>query len=78
MKAPLFALLGAGDVGMRVTESFAMLPAASVSGFYFSHPQSCYFTLGRIGLDQVEDVARRSGCALDEVQQALAPNIEAA
>lgn len=78
VKAPLFALLGAGDVGMRVTESFAMLPAASVSGFYFSHPQSCYFTLGRIGLDQVEDVARRSGSALDEVQQALAPNIEAA
>ena len=78
VKAPLFALLGAGEVGMRVTESFAMLPAASVSGFYFSHPQARYFTLGRIGADQVEDMAQRSGCALQEVQQALAPNIEAA
>ena len=78
MKAPLFALLGAGEVGMRVTESFAMLPAASVSGFYFSHPQARYVTLGRIGADQVEDMAQRSGCPVEEVQQALAPNIEAA
>ena len=78
VKAPLFALLGADEVGMRVTESFAMLSAASVSGFYFSHPQARYFTLGRIGDDQVQDMAQRSGCALQEVQQALAPNIEAA
>ncbi|MBQ1658018.1 MAG: methionine synthase, partial [Rhodocyclaceae bacterium] len=78
VKAPLFALLGADEVGMRVTESFAMLPAASVSGFYFSHPQARYFTLGRIGDDQVQDMAQRSGCALQEVQQALAPSIDAA
>lgn len=78
VKAPLFALLGADEVGMRVTESFAMLPAASVSGFYFSHPQARYFTLGRIGDDQVQDMAQRSGCPLQEVQQALTPNIEAA
>ena len=77
MKAPLFALLGADAVGMRVTESFAMVPAASASGFYFSHPQSTYFSLGRIGADQVQDMAQRSGCAVQEVQQALAPYIGA-
>ena len=77
VKAPLFALLGADAVGMRVTESFAMVPAASASGFYFSHPQSTYFSLGRIGADQVQDMAQRSGCAVQEVQQALAPYIGA-
>ena len=60
---------------MGLTESFAMTPAASVSGFYFSHPQSQYFNVGRIGQDQVQDLAQRSGAPLAEVQRTLAPNL---
>ena len=56
-------MLGAGDFGMALTESFAMTPAASVSGLLFAHPASRYFTVGRIGRDQVEDYARRRGIA---------------
>ena len=75
IKQPLFALLQAESIGMGLTESFAMTPAASVSGFYFSHPQSQYFSVGRIGQDQVQDLAQRSGAPLAEVQRALAPNL---
>ena len=75
IKQPLFALLQAESIGMGLTESFAMTPAASVSGFYFSHPQSQYFSVGRIGQDQVHDLAQRSGARLAEVQRALAPNL---
>jgi 5-methyltetrahydrofolate--homocysteine methyltransferase len=73
-KGPLFALLDAErNAAMRVTESFAMLPAASVAGFYLSHPQSQYFAVGRLGRDQVEDYARRSGIGLREAERWLAP-----
>jgi 5-methyltetrahydrofolate--homocysteine methyltransferase len=73
-KGPLFALLDAQrNAGMQVTESFAMLPAASVAGFYLSHPQSQYFAVGKLGRDQVEDYARRSGIALREAERWLAP-----
>jgi 5-methyltetrahydrofolate--homocysteine methyltransferase len=58
---------------MRVTESFAMLPASSVAGFYLSHPQSSYFAVGRIGRDQVEDYAARSGTSRAEAEKWLAP-----
>lgn len=75
VKQPLFALLQTETIGMGLTESFAMTPAASVSGFYFSHPQSQYFNVGRIAQDQVEDLATRSGAPLAEVQRALAPNL---
>ena len=75
IKQPLFALLQAESIGMGLTESFAMTPAASVSGFYFSHPQSQYFNVGRIGQDQTQDLAQRSGAPLAEVQRALAPNL---
>ena len=75
IKQPLFALLQAESIGMGLTESFAMTPAASVSGFYFSHPQSQYFSVGRIGQDQTHDLAQRSGAPLAEVQRALAPNL---
>jgi 5-methyltetrahydrofolate--homocysteine methyltransferase len=61
--------------GMRLTESFAMDPAASVSGFYFAHPEARYFTVGRIGRDQVEDYARRKGFDLATAEQWLAPNL---
>jgi 5-methyltetrahydrofolate--homocysteine methyltransferase len=73
-KGPLFALLDAArNADMRLTESFAMLPAASVAGFYLSHPESSYFAVGKLGRDQVEDYARRSGMTLAEAQKWLAP-----
>ncbi|MBL8382159.1 MAG: methionine synthase [Burkholderiales bacterium] len=75
VKAPLFDLLQAGEIGMSLTESLAMLPAASVSGFYFAHPDATYFNVGRIGADQVEDMVRRGGRERDDVERALAPNL---
>ncbi|OGL67710.1 MAG: methionine synthase [Candidatus Tectomicrobia bacterium RIFCSPLOWO2_12_FULL_69_37] len=73
-KALLFQLLNAGErASMRLTESFAMLPAASVSGFYFAHPQACYFGVGRIGRDQAEDYARRRGVDLATAERWLSP-----
>jgi len=62
-----------GNAGISVTESFAMLPAASVSGLYFSHPESAYFGTGKIGRDQVEDYAVRKGMPVSEVERWLAP-----
>ncbi|HEX4523115.1 MAG TPA: vitamin B12 dependent-methionine synthase activation domain-containing protein, partial [Casimicrobiaceae bacterium] len=61
VKAPLFDLLRVGEIGMALTENYAMLPAASVSGFYFAHPEATYFAVGKIGDDQAADIARRSG-----------------
>jgi 5-methyltetrahydrofolate--homocysteine methyltransferase len=73
-KGPLFALLDAGrNADMQLTESFAMLPASSVAGFYLSHPQSSYFAVGRVGRDQVEDYAARSGTSRAEAEKWLAP-----
>ena len=63
------------NVGIELTESMAMWPGASVSGWYFSHPQSQYFVLGRIGRDQVEDYARRKGWTLAEAEKWLSPNL---
>ena len=75
-KTTLFELLKAGDnAKMHLTESLAMMPAASVSGFYFAHPQSRYFGLGRIGKDQVEDYAKRKGMSLEEAERWLSPNL---
>jgi 5-methyltetrahydrofolate--homocysteine methyltransferase len=59
--------------GMSITESFAMLPTASVSGFYFSHPEARYFGIGKIARDQVEDYAARKGMIIEEVERWLAP-----
>ena len=75
VKAPMFDLLGTDDIGMAITESFAMLPASSVSGFYFANPDARYFAVGRIGNDQVESVARRQNQAIDDVERRLAPNL---
>jgi len=76
-KATLFTLLDAeARVGMSLTESFAMLPPASVSGFYFWRPEAHYFGVGRIGRDQLEDYARRKGWSLDEASRWLAPNLD--
>jgi len=74
-KGPLFTLVGAERIGMRLTESFAMIPAAAVSGFYFSHPESQYFAVGKVGRDQVEDYARRKGWSVAEAERWLAPNL---
>ncbi|WP_292967950.1 methionine synthase [Nitrosomonas sp.] len=73
-KGPLFALLEAEKrSGIIVTEAFAMVPTAAVSGFYLSHPESDYFAVGKIGKDQVEDYARRKGWTLEEAERWLAP-----
>ena len=75
-KRLLFSLLDAERAtGIRLTESCAMTPASSVSGWYFSHPQSRYFGVGRIGRDQVEDYARRAGMSVSEAERWLAPNL---
>jgi 5-methyltetrahydrofolate--homocysteine methyltransferase len=74
-KFKLFELLGAGDVGMALTESAAMMPAASVSGLYFAHPQARYFTVGRLGEDQIAGYARRKGQSIDQVERWLTPNL---
>jgi 5-methyltetrahydrofolate--homocysteine methyltransferase len=74
-KAKLFDLLGARAVGIDLTESFAMTPAASVSGIYLAHPKARYFNVGRIGRDQVEDYARRKGMPILEAERWLAPNL---
>jgi 5-methyltetrahydrofolate--homocysteine methyltransferase len=75
VKQPLFEALGAAEIGMALTENYAMTPASSVSGFYFSHPRSKYFNVGRIGRDQLEDVARRKSESVSELERWLAPNL---
>ncbi len=73
-KGPLFELLGATEkAGIIITESFAMVPTAAVSGFYFSHPESTFFAVGKIGKDQVEDYAQRKGWTVEMTEQWLAP-----
>ena len=72
-KATLFRLLGGERIGVKLTESFAMWPGASVCGLYFSHPQSQYFGVGKIERDQVEDYARRKGWTTAEAERWLAP-----
>jgi 5-methyltetrahydrofolate--homocysteine methyltransferase len=68
-------VLRAQDAGMGLTESMAMTPAASVSGFYLSHPDSTYFNVGKIGDDQLKDQARRRGADVAQLQRLLAPNL---
>jgi 5-methyltetrahydrofolate--homocysteine methyltransferase len=75
-KGTLFRLLDAQKTaGVKLTESYAMWPGSSVSGFYFSHPESRYFGIGKIERDQVEDYARRKGWPLAEAERWLAPNL---
>jgi 5-methyltetrahydrofolate--homocysteine methyltransferase len=72
-KGPLFRLLDAPEADITLTESYAMLPAASVSGFYLAHPQARYFAVGKIAEDQAADYARRKAAALEEAERWLAP-----
>ncbi|QUP55114.1 methionine synthase [Ralstonia syzygii] len=75
VKRDMFRVLDAQEIGMGLTDALAMTPAASVSGFYLSHPDSTYFTIGKIGQDQVDDMAARSGEDRRNVERALAPNL---
>jgi 5-methyltetrahydrofolate--homocysteine methyltransferase len=75
VKRAMFELLQAGEIGMSLTESLAMWPAASVSGFYLAHPESTYFNVGRIGNDQLQDLSARSGVKVEELSRWLAPNL---
>jgi 5-methyltetrahydrofolate--homocysteine methyltransferase len=75
VKRAMFEVLGAADIGMTLTENFAMHPASSVSGFYLAHPQAKYFNVGRIGRDQLEDLARRKHEAVSELERWLAANL---
>ncbi|MEM8661762.1 MAG: vitamin B12 dependent-methionine synthase activation domain-containing protein, partial [Pseudomonadota bacterium] len=76
-KATLFRLLDATkNCGVSLSESFAMSPAASVSGFYYSHPEARYFAVGKIGMDQVESIAERKGEPVDIIARWLRPNID--
>ena len=75
VKRNMFEVLGCADIGMGLTDSLAMTPAASVSGFYLGHPDSTYFNLGKIGEDQVKDMAARREMAESELHRWLAPNL---
>lgn len=74
-KFKLFDLLEAGRLGIVLTEHAAMIPAASVSGLYFAHPQARYFSVGRIGEDQMASYAKRKGMSIEEVERWLGPNL---
>jgi 5-methyltetrahydrofolate--homocysteine methyltransferase len=75
-KGPLFELLQAPEnAGITLTESFAMLPTAAVSGLYFAHPESSYFAVAKIDRDQVEDYAKRKGWDMQTAEKWLAPNL---
>jgi 5-methyltetrahydrofolate--homocysteine methyltransferase len=77
LKPILFKLLDAHHAtGISLTESFAMLPTAAVSGFYFGHPQSEYFGVARVGKDQVEDYAARRGADIPTTERWLRPNLD--
>jgi 5-methyltetrahydrofolate--homocysteine methyltransferase len=74
VKGDLFKLLDApARTGMALTDSFAMTPAAAVSGFYFAHPDAHYFAVSKIGRDQLEDWAQRTGMSVAEAERWLAP-----
>jgi 5-methyltetrahydrofolate--homocysteine methyltransferase len=73
VKRDMFNVMQAEEIQMQLTESYAMYPAASVSGFYFSHPQSQYFNVGRIANDQLKDYQLRSGRQEEELRLALGP-----
>jgi 5-methyltetrahydrofolate--homocysteine methyltransferase len=74
-KYTLFTVLEASAAGIHLTETAAMMPAASVSGLYFAHPQARYFSVGRVDRDQVRSYAKRKGMPFSEVEQWLAPNL---
>jgi 5-methyltetrahydrofolate--homocysteine methyltransferase len=75
-KAKLWSMLDVeASIGLRLTDSYAMYPTAAVSGFYFSHPEAKYFSVGKVARDQVESYAARKGMTLSEAERWLAPNL---
>jgi 5-methyltetrahydrofolate--homocysteine methyltransferase len=76
VKRDMLQIVGAHDIGMTLTESFAMDPASSVSGFYIAHPDAQYFNVGKVAADQVEDLARRRGETIDVVRRSLSSSLE--
>ena len=77
LKTQLFAMLDAeANTGLTLTDSFAMLPTAAVSGFYFGHAQAEYFGVARIGEDQVADYAERRGVSVEQATRWLRPNLD--
>lgn len=75
VKGPMFQVLDAGEIGMGLTDALAMTPAASVSGFYLAHPEATYFSVGKIGQDQLEDMVARRQEDRTALERALAPNL---
>ncbi|CDG85238.1 methionine synthase [Janthinobacterium agaricidamnosum NBRC 102515 = DSM 9628] len=75
VKSDMFKVLQAEDIGMMLTESYAMFPGAAVCGFYFGHPASKYFVVGKIGDDQLNDMVKRRGVAREDMERWLAPNL---
>jgi 5-methyltetrahydrofolate--homocysteine methyltransferase len=75
VKGAMWEVLQPQDVGIELTESFAMSPGAAVSGFYFAHPDSKYFVVGKIGADQVADMSERRGVPVEQLESWLAPNL---
>ena len=75
VKRAMFDVLQCDEIGMGLTDSLAMTPAASVSGFYIAHPQATYFNVGKIGHDQLADMAQRRGLPEAELERLLAPNL---
>jgi 5-methyltetrahydrofolate--homocysteine methyltransferase len=76
-KVTLFNWLNTTEtIGTQLTEHYAMMPPSSVSGFYYSHPESDYFNVGKIGRDQLEDYAKRKGWSVEQAERWLAPNLE--
>ena len=76
VKRDMLRIVGAQDIGMTLTESFAMDPASSVSGFYIAHPDAQYFNVGKVAADQVEDLAQRRGETIDQVRRSLSSSLE--
>ncbi|MBC3877651.1 methionine synthase [Undibacterium sp. FT79W] len=75
VKTVMFKQMQCEEIDMHITESWAMIPGAAVSGFYFAHPESKYFSVGKIGDDQVTDMAARRGVAKEDIERWLAPNL---
>jgi 5-methyltetrahydrofolate--homocysteine methyltransferase len=75
VKKNIFKLLETNEIGMKLTESMAMIPASSVSGFYFAHPESSYFSVDKIDEDQINDMAKRRNISVDQLKKWLASNL---
>jgi 5-methyltetrahydrofolate--homocysteine methyltransferase len=75
VKSEMFEQMQATDIGMQLTDSYAMSPAAAVSGFYFAHPEAKYFSVDKIGEDQLTEMAARRGMNKEELARWLAPNL---